>query len=157
MIFFKSKRQKLESLIAEKAHEYLRDFMEQMEENKFFKMATNIGYCYVVDYENYKVVWMNDRMKEKFGDCIGKKCYDAFQGFQEPCTFCNNKKLKVGDTDSWIFFNQKIQELVLVSDTVLPYENGKKSLYRYEISIPLQPHILQILKLCQKYQILPEN
>ncbi|MBX5328648.1 MAG: PAS domain S-box protein [Candidatus Bathyarchaeia archaeon] len=50
---------------------------------------------YVVDPENYEILFVNKKAKKVFGAKIaGKKCYAIFHGRKTPCPFCTNKQLK---------------------------------------------------------------
>ncbi|MFX0072655.1 MAG: PAS domain S-box protein, partial [Candidatus Hermodarchaeota archaeon] len=47
--------------------------------------------------DDYTVQYMNDIMKEKFGDFIGKLCYKNYMGLKEPCKGCPvMKSIKTG-------------------------------------------------------------
>ncbi len=65
------------------------------------------GISYIVDMEKYEMIYLTRAgMKahglEKKEDYIGKKCYKLLQGLDEPCPFCTNDRLKVGEHLRWV-------------------------------------------------------
>ncbi len=73
---------------------------------------------YATDIESNIIVFANKHMKELFGDIIGKKCYNALQGFSTTCQFCTNDKImeNVGVPYKWIFHNKHIDKLFFIVD-----------------------------------------
>ncbi len=49
---------------------------------------TSAGLSIDIIGDDYKVQYMNDLMKERFGDFIGKLCYENYIGATEPCEDC---------------------------------------------------------------------
>ncbi|MBM3118174.1 MAG: PAS domain S-box protein [Chloroflexi bacterium] len=37
---------------------------------------------------DYKVVFQNESLRQRFGDLAGKLCYETYMGLKEPCDFC---------------------------------------------------------------------
>ena len=52
---------------------------------------------YVINKENYHVLYANELKENRLdpNDFIGKRCYKAFHGKNEPCDFCNLKSQSV--------------------------------------------------------------
>ncbi|OQX18177.1 MAG: hypothetical protein BWK76_08260 [Desulfobulbaceae bacterium A2] len=49
---------------------------------------------YVTDMETYEILFINDYVKNLFGDITGKKCWQTMQRDQDgPCSFCTNNTL----------------------------------------------------------------
>jgi len=49
---------------------------------------------YVLDPDNYEILFANKKTEELFGkDIIGKKCYKVFQNLNHPCPSCTNKHI----------------------------------------------------------------
>jgi PAS domain S-box-containing protein len=49
---------------------------------------------YVADMDTYEVLFVNDFVKEAFGNIIGQPCWKTLQtGQSGPCAFCSNSKL----------------------------------------------------------------
>jgi two-component system NtrC family sensor kinase len=47
----------------------------------------------VVENDRYEIVYMNRSLVERFGDCVGEKCYRAFIGRRSPCPDCSVKEI----------------------------------------------------------------
>ena len=53
---------------------------------------------YVADLETYEILFMNEHMRECFGqDFVGEICWDVFRHDSEPCSHCTNDKLLDSD------------------------------------------------------------
>jgi len=89
---------------------------------------------YVVDPENYTILYVNKVLKEKFGECVGEKCYKTFQNLSSPCNFCSNKYLYKNPEKPyiWIHQNLKNKRWYKCIDQFVKY-NGK--FLRLEIAI----------------------
>jgi PAS domain S-box-containing protein len=49
---------------------------------------------YVSDMESHEILFVNQYVRDKFGDIVGKKCWSALQlGQKGPCIFCTNRQL----------------------------------------------------------------
>jgi diguanylate cyclase (GGDEF)-like protein len=91
---------------------------------------------YVADADTYELVYMNRKGREMYGigsleGLRGKKCYRVLQGSAEPCAFCNNKRLKVGQFEEWKFHNPLLCQTHMLKDTLLE-EGGRR--YRLELT-----------------------
>ncbi len=52
------------------------------------------AHIYVADLETHEVLYLNEAMREDFGqDCVGKRCFDVFRGKEEQCPTCTNPLL----------------------------------------------------------------
>jgi len=47
----------------------------------------------VVENEHYQIEFMNRSLIDRFGNCVGQKCYRAFIGRQRPCPNCSVKEI----------------------------------------------------------------
>jgi PAS domain S-box-containing protein len=47
----------------------------------------------VVENGRYEIEYMNRSLIDRFGDCVGEKCYRAFIGRQRPCPNCSVKEI----------------------------------------------------------------
>ncbi len=102
---------------------------------KYFEDMDEI--VYVVDVEDYSVVYMNRYALKVFGlkseeDYKGKKCYDLLQGFDRQCPFCNTSELEENKFKEWSYRNPILQEIFFLKDTLI-VKDGKR--YRMEIAI----------------------
>ncbi len=77
-----TKRKRAET-VAEEAHQRLLTVLDSIN-------AT----VHVSDMESYDILFVNQYVRENFGDVAGKKCWSALQSGQNgPCPFCTNQKL----------------------------------------------------------------
>ncbi|MDH5299514.1 MAG: PAS domain S-box protein, partial [Desulfobulbaceae bacterium] len=66
---------------------------------------------YVIDINNFEILFLNRYAKEIFGDVTGKTCWQTIQtGMTGPCDFCPNEILRQAGTESekphiWEAFN----------------------------------------------------
>jgi PAS domain S-box-containing protein len=53
---------------------------------------------YIVDMHSYEILFINDYIRNIFGEVTGKKCWEIFQNEKlGPCQFCNNDRLLDAD------------------------------------------------------------
>ena len=93
---------------------------------------------YVSDPQSYEVLFANKALKSLFGEVIGRKCYEAFQGFTSPCPFCTNEKIfgeNVGKSYVWEFQNKHNKRWYRCIDKAIPWPDGR--MVRYEIAIDI--------------------
>lgn len=92
---------------------------------------------YVADPETHEIVYANPAKKKLFGqDIVGKKCYRAFQGLEEPCDFCNNRMIfgeNLGKTHIREFQNRKTGDWVRCIDRAIRWPDGR--MVRFEMAI----------------------
>lgn len=92
---------------------------------------------YVIDIETYEIVFLNKFGREKLGykteeEIKGKLCYQLLQNLSEPCSFCPNSQLKLGEFYEWKYYNPVLKNKYLLKDTLLEYQ-GK--IYKMELTI----------------------
>jgi PAS domain-containing protein len=64
---------------------------------------------YVCDPESYEVLYANHALRTLFGEVVGRRCHEAFQGLDAPCSFCTNARIfgeSLGTTYVWEFQNR---------------------------------------------------
>ena len=64
-------------------------------EEKYYSLInglTNVGIGIDIVTKDYKVLFQNQVLKERFGDCRDKNCYNEYMGLDEPCSFCPMEK-----------------------------------------------------------------
>lgn len=93
-----------------------------------------IAYC--CDLQTYEICYvtkpaMNVCGCKRKSDMIGKKCYEVIQGFDQPCSFCINQKLKKGQIYQWEHYNQKYKTWLSIQDTLIEIDH---KLLRLEIA-----------------------
>ena len=111
--------------------------MEVMEICKFYEEMNEI--VYAADMDSSELVYMNRRARQIYGigsleELKGKKCYELFYGTQDPCTQCNDKKLKPGCFVEEMHYHPILKKRFARKMTMLE-ENGRR--YRMEITVDL--------------------
>lgn len=48
---------------------------------------------YMIDMNSYEILYINEYMRNLFGDITGKKCWQIIQNQQNPCDFCASNEL----------------------------------------------------------------
>lgn len=91
---------------------------------------------YISDIETHEIVFMNRYLRQSLGYTntnayIGRKCYKVLQGSNSPCSFCNNKMLKMGEFVTWAHENPVLNQRFVIKDTII-ISNGRK--YRVEMA-----------------------
>lgn len=92
---------------------------------------------YVSDIDTYDLLFVNDAGKRIFNisdDLSNLKCYKVIQGFDSPCEFCTNSRLKTDETYSWEYTNPLLQKHYLLKDRLIEWE-GKTA--RMEIAFDI--------------------
>lgn len=78
------------------------------------------GIVYVIDLETYSLMYMNRSGCKMLGivreEVLGKKCYEAIQGFDARCPFCNDVCLEENGFSEWEYFNEKLGKSFLMKD-----------------------------------------
>jgi len=94
---------------------------------------------YVADPSTHEILYANRTLTKKFGDIVGRKCYEVLQGFNEPCSFCTNKYIFSGDNLNrsyiWEFQNTVNQHWYHCIDKAIRWPDGR--LVRYELAIDI--------------------
>ena len=58
------------------------------EKNKLENILSNIADCITIQDKDYNVIYQNRAMKDTFGDCVGKRCYRAYENRNDICDDC---------------------------------------------------------------------
>lgn len=93
---------------------------------------------YVCDPNTYEVLYINKAIRQEFGDIVGQKCYQVFQGLDSPCPFCTNNIIfsgKAGQPYIWEFQNRKNHRWYHCIDKAIHWPDGR--LVRYEMAIDI--------------------
>ncbi|MEW5937759.1 MAG: PAS domain S-box protein [Candidatus Thermoplasmatota archaeon] len=93
---------------------------------------------YVVDPHTHEVLYANRVLTEQFGNVVGKRCHEAFQGLSDPCPFCTNDKIfgeYLGRSYVWEFQNRLNKRWYRCIDKAIPWPGGK--MVRYEMAIDI--------------------
>ncbi|MHA2347235.1 MAG: PAS domain S-box protein, partial [Candidatus Hodarchaeales archaeon] len=57
-------------------------------EEKLRALLRGIGDRITIQNKNLEITWINQPVKNIFGDITGQKCYEAYKGLTEPCSDC---------------------------------------------------------------------
>ena len=93
---------------------------------------------YVADMETHELLFINEYVKGRYGDILGKKCWQTLQQGQDgPCAFCTNDKLIGPDGEptgvyQWEFCDRVNGRWYDRSDRAIRWLDGK--LKRMEIA-----------------------
>ncbi len=119
----------------------MKNTVRKMLENNLFKALFDVipfG-IYVVDVENFDIVYMNKLMIEKRGDYTGRKCYESIYGEEKPCYFCKTPLLLSPDSrpnESTIVFeiyNAVDDNWYQLQEKCLTWPDGR--LVKYSIAV----------------------
>ncbi len=98
---------------------------------------------YVADMETYELLFVNQYIRDIFGDIEGKICWKTLQSNQSgPCDFCTNDKLvgvdgKPTGVYAWEFQNTINGRWYDIHDRAIPWADGR--LVRLEIATDITP------------------
>ncbi|MCX6151371.1 MAG: ATP-binding protein [Ignavibacteriales bacterium] len=93
---------------------------------------------YVADLNSHEILYTNPFTQRLVkSEAIGKKCYKILYGFDLPCKFCTNAKIKElnGEPYQWEFHNHLLGKDYLITDKIIRWPNGKD--VRFEIAIDI--------------------
>lgn len=117
---------------------------------------------YVSDPDTYEILYANAVTKETFDrDIVGRKCYQALQGLEQPCDFCTNAIIfekNPGHPHVWEFKNKLTGRWYHCIDKVISWPDGRK--VRYELAVDIHEHKLaeESLRASENlYRVLTEN
>jgi len=89
--------------------------MLRTERDKFQGMLAAMGEGVYIVNQDFIIEYQNDMLKERFGNNIGKKCYEAYSGSDKPCRQCPiQEAIKTG----------KIEQIELVATDGRNYETN---------------------------------
>jgi len=99
--------------------------LEQTQETLTTVLESVDAHIYVSDLESYEILYMNQKMKEDFGEgLVGKLCYQEFRGEEEPCQNCQldhlvNEQGEPAAERTWEGFNPKTERWYLNTDRAI--------------------------------------
>lgn len=94
---------------------------------------------YTSDPNTYEILYANHALRERFGDVVGKKCYQVLQGIESPCSFCTNKYIfgkNIGKPYIWEFQNKVNKRWYRCIDKAIRWPATNR-LVRYEMAIDI--------------------
>ncbi|MFX0022517.1 MAG: PAS domain S-box protein [Candidatus Hermodarchaeota archaeon] len=120
---------------------------------------THLGIGIDIISEDHDVIFQNEVLKERFGDCIGKNCYRSYMNLKEPCDFCPMEEaLKHNRIERRELYGTDGRTYEIIS---APYPNKNGSIDKVAevvIDITDRKNVEQILKESEeKYRYFIEN
>jgi PAS domain S-box-containing protein len=62
-------------------------------EERLKAILTGIGDLITIQNKDLDISWVNQPIRDLWGDVIGRKCYEAYKGLTEPCSDCTVEKV----------------------------------------------------------------
>jgi len=93
---------------------------------------------YVSDPKTYDVLYANESLRSKFGDIVDRKCFEALQGLNAPCSFCTNDRIlgeHFGEPYLWEHQNQINGRWYHCIDKAIRWPDGR--IVRCEMAIDI--------------------
>ncbi len=122
------------------------------------------GVVYVADMETYEILYANRYVKEKWGDPVGKICWQALhEGQKHACPFCTNSRLldsrgNPAGSIVWEFENTKTGRWYQCTDRAILWPEGKY--VRMEVAVDITERRRaeeKLRKSEEKYRSIIEN
>ena len=82
--------------------------------------------AYIVNKE-YEIEYVNQKIKDQFGETGGRECFEYFHDRQGVCPWCKNLEVFEGKTVRWNFYLPKNQRTYDIIDTPLRNMDGTVS------------------------------
>lgn len=93
---------------------------------------------YITDIDTNEILLTNKALADQLGfNPVGKICYEALQGFKEPCDFCTNNiiRQKMGKPHIWEYHNPTLEKDYYINDQLIKWPDGRD--VRLEIAIDI--------------------
>ncbi|MCR5790604.1 MAG: bifunctional diguanylate cyclase/phosphodiesterase [Lachnospiraceae bacterium] len=83
------------------------------------------AYAYAVN-EDFRIIYQNEHLEERFGDCKGKVCYEVYKNYGEQCPDCPVRQLShnLGTADGEVYSPSK-RKSYQMRCTKITLRNGK--------------------------------
>ena len=104
---------------------------------------------YVSDPHNYELLYINKNMRILFSeDIIGKKCYSALQGKDQPCEFCTNQIIlnNGGAPYRWEHYNPVLNKTYSVTDRIIKWSDGRDVRFEIAFDVSDRKKLEQVLE-----------
>ena len=115
---------------------------DQLSENEIRCIFQSLdALIYVSDLDTHELIFVNKALQSKFGEPLGKKCWQYLQQDQVgPCNFCTNSLIAPGNKPSldpvvWEFRNTRDNRWYQCRDIATVWPDGR--LVRIEIAIDI--------------------
>ncbi len=127
----------------------------KIEEFAQLAMDNHSFMCYIVDMENFELLYVNESARSTFTPFSkkflpGKKCYEYLHGFDAPCEICNNHLMHEGKKIHTLIQNTRNKKYYTHIDTLIRVrDKNLKITYAYDASA----HNEEIASLTKKLSI----
>jgi len=102
----------------------------QLEHEKHLALFNRLEeIIWVVDPQTYEVLFVNNALKRKLGfDPVGRRCYEALQGYDKPCHFCKNRELLINSDAPlrYEYYNRALKNHFMASEGLLTWPDGRQ-------------------------------
>ncbi|MFD1402830.1 sensor domain-containing phosphodiesterase [Robinsoniella peoriensis] len=121
--YYQSKRRD-KLLEAENENRLKSEQLSKRFENLLIPMNEISELMYVSDINTYELLFVNEAGKKTFQISAEEqqKCYKVLQGFDSPCPFCTNSRLKKDENYTWEHTNPITKRHYLLKDRLLEWE-----------------------------------
>ena len=93
---------------------------------------------YVADPATHEILYANDATRKRYRASAGRKCHEALQGQDEPCSYCTNEHIlggNIGQTYTWEHQNESTSRWYRCIDRAIRWPDGR--MVRFEIAIDI--------------------
>jgi PAS domain S-box-containing protein len=93
---------------------------------------------YVADPNTHELLYVNEAFRKQWGEGVGRKCHEVFQGQAGPCSFCTNDRIfgaNIGQPYVWEFQNRTNGLWYRCIDKAIEWPDGR--IVRYEMAIDI--------------------
>lgn len=122
--FYQEKRRK-KLIVAEKENMRKGELLSKRAQELLAPMNEISEMMYVTDMDTYELLFINEAGKRIFqidDSQPNLKCYKVLQGFDAPCPYCTNKRLKEDETYSWENTNPILKKHYLLKDRLIEWD-----------------------------------
>lgn len=106
--------------------------------------------CYICDMDTYEIVYLNKAAKNFFEfvseDNINAKCYQVFQDKEQPCSFCRNHMLQIGQPLRYEKYYKKQNQYLEVEEHLANIE-GRLCRIVFSQDLAIQKQKIEHLKI----------
>jgi PAS domain S-box-containing protein len=88
---YRGRRAVLANLVDITEHKQTEEAL-QAERNKLQSVVSAMEDGLTIQDTDYNIIYLNEPLRENYGDCVGEKCYRVYEGRDKPCTGCPVKK-----------------------------------------------------------------
>ncbi|NLT52136.1 MAG: PAS domain S-box protein [Ignavibacteria bacterium] len=93
---------------------------------------------YITDPETNEILYVNKFFQNMLPrPCLGRICYEEFQGLNSPCEFCTSKIILENKYEpyKWEFYNKNLNKYFSITDRIIRWSDGRD--VRFELAIDI--------------------